>query len=383
MVLKSFELQPRLFMAELDSDVSRHRRLASGLLAAFQRSGRLADITTVALDNGFSDKLSAENRGDRMWLFYLSDALLDWLGTHQVIWRQFVENAMSYKSGLILLRKQPIPAEILDIPELSILPLPLPGALSDGPVFSDFANQLKLVLPAGIHLAEIRPEMMLYDQNRKPEERLSEMTLPLTRQQNIELYILLKSGCPAAVEKCRNLYLGAVRKIIAARLYFSHHQHLEDIVNDVFLGILESVQSDKFNIAHKQNLGGYINGITNYKILEYRRDRARHRNMESFENDYVAPIGFDCIENRELLEIVYNAMDKLKPEHRQFLTWRYLDDLDLDEIQEKINLPKPRISEKIHYSMALLRKELVKKGLFSQNLVGSYEHPPPCRFPAK
>ena len=71
------------------------------------------------------------------------------------------------------------------------------------------------------------------------------------------------------------------------------------------------------------------------------------------------------IERKETRDIMRDLLKKLKVKYKEVLYLKYYEDLSVAEISARIGLPPRRVSERLNYSVKLLRKECDKANIFS------------------
>lgn len=64
---------------------------------------------------------------------------------------------------------------------------------------------------------------------------------------------------------------------------------------------------------------------------------------------------FEAMENAEL---VHRALESLSHEHREVLTLRFLEQMDVNEIAEVVGCPTGTVKSRLHYAKTSLRKQI-------------------------
>lgn len=130
----------------------------------------------------------------------------------------------------------------------------------------------------------------------------------------------------------------------------------EDIVSDVFIKTWEFLTDPTNRIT---NLKAFLYRVTNNLIIDYYRTKEK----ESVLLDELPEIQFadngrstEKIDIKLELEAVLKNLKKLKPEVRNILIWRYIDQLSIGEIGEISGKNKNAIYVAIHRGLKELKK---------------------------
>ncbi len=150
-----------------------------------------------------------------------------------------------------------------------------------------------------------------------------------------------------AVEISQKIYL-VVRHHIG-----KDHEDCEDLVQEIFLATFESLRAGKFNPGLGKSLHSYIYGIALNKIHDYYKHQDRKESLR-YDLDEEATVITEMesnIEKEERCQLLRNGISNLKDKYRRVLFLRYYQELSIDEISKKIDIPKRRVSERINYAV--------------------------------
>ena len=166
-----------------------------------------------------------------------------------------------------------------------------------------------------------------------------------TTQWNADLLARLKAGDASARTELVVRYRRLVTKIVFRSL--GSHSEVEDTVHDVFVEALDKVRQ----VHHAEALTVWMMRVTTSVVRAVLRRRSRRRWLQLFApNDLpeqeVQPVDGSA---REVLQHMYNALDRLPDAERMAFTLRYLCDLDLADTAESCGC-----------SLATIKRRLVR-----------------------
>jgi RNA polymerase sigma-70 factor (ECF subfamily) len=133
----------------------------------------------------------------------------------------------------------------------------------------------------------------------------------------------------------------------------------EEILQETFLRAFKHIN----NVREGVSLSPWL-----YRIavnLAYDRAARRRRWLAALDGiiePLVTPVGASpeqMVEERELYELVYEAINKLKFKQRATLVLFYLHDFSLAEIAEIMDCPVGTVKSRLHYARENLRRELL------------------------
>ena len=117
-----------------------------------------------------------------------------------------------------------------------------------------------------------------------------------------------------------------------------------------------------------QNLRAFLYRVaTNLIIDQSRKKKEEHLEVlmevdEGWEPSYEDA---DTHETRMSAKEVFLAMNLLRPEEKEVLTLRYVDELELGEISEILSISSNHVSVKLNRAIKRLRKHLPQESLTS------------------
>jgi RNA polymerase sigma-70 factor (ECF subfamily) len=110
-----------------------------------------------------------------------------------------------------------------------------------------------------------------------------------------------------------------------------------------------------------ENLRAFLYRVANNLIIDHSRKKKEERLDNLLETSPDIEPTEDArgeLEAAELAEEAKAAMAGLRPEEREILTLRYIDELDLKEIAEVLDITVNNVSVRLNRAMKALRKEL-------------------------
>ncbi len=128
------------------------------------------------------------------------------------------------------------------------------------------------------------------------------------------------------------------------------------------MAIILSLRDGKFGSKKGVQFGSYVYGIAQHKINDYHRYKNKYvRGEKIFQDLKEYNLGEMSIEENEQKKLLRKLLSSLKTKYQEILYMRYYENLSIDEISKRLNLPKRRVSERIHYALKMLKKENEKK----------------------
>lgn len=165
-----------------------------------------------------------------------------------------------------------------------------------------------------------------------------------------------------------NKYEDRIRFLVRARLrnrVSAFDQ--DDIVSEARQALLISLRKNGFDPAKGKPLEAYIAGIvSNIVALHFRKLSSDKVNdsidSQNFTDNQDNP--HSVLISQERMEIIESCINNLNTKYREVLVLRIYDEMSIDELSQKLNIEKPRVSERINYALKLLLKEIKKKNYF-------------------
>jgi len=157
-----------------------------------------------------------------------------------------------------------------------------------------------------------------------------------------------RSGDRTAVETLYQRYLPSVWRYVCARLNGDVHA-AEDVVSETFLSAVRGIRT--FDPA-RGGVGPWLIGIARHKTNDHYRRQQRSESSSPSQIDAQAstgevdpPASAEAAETRERVAAVVNEMSD---DERLALEWKYLDDLSVREIAERLGRT-PKAAEALLY----------------------------------
>lgn len=164
-----------------------------------------------------------------------------------------------------------------------------------------------------------------------------------------------------------NKYNDRISFIVHSKL--NNREITSDIIQEIKMGIILSIRKGNFLEDGIQNitLGAYIYGITNNKINDYYKKLYKDEKLKSdFKDDINIQHTDNSLDRKELRNYLKKSLKQLKHKYREVIYLKYFEELSIDEISQKIDVPQRRVSERLNYAIKLLRKELDKTNIFAK-----------------
>ncbi len=137
----------------------------------------------------------------------------------------------------------------------------------------------------------------------------------------------------------------------------------ENIMQETFYSMVKSI--NQFDGNSKLSTWLY-RIVANHCLMQARKQKGR--NYISLENDedlYTekniadwTTLPYKSTENKELREILDDAIQKLSPDYRIIFLLRDVEGLSTEETAEAANISVPAVKSRLHRARAFLRKEI-------------------------
>jgi RNA polymerase sigma-70 factor (ECF subfamily) len=130
----------------------------------------------------------------------------------------------------------------------------------------------------------------------------------------------------------------------------------EDIVAEVLMQVSEKITSGEFR--GESSIGTFIYTITSRRIVDHIRRKTRVL-RDAPEGGHL-PDPHEEVERTEQVELMLEAIRKLRPRHRQALELFYLRELPREEVARRMGISAPKVSEWANYAKKSLRKMMAR-----------------------
>ncbi len=132
----------------------------------------------------------------------------------------------------------------------------------------------------------------------------------------------------------------------------------EDIVEEILTNVIEKIQTGQFR--GESSIGTFIYTITQRRIIDFIRLKSKSFSHVPEPEPYKSPV--EALENKEMADLAYQAIKKLKPKYREILYLYYYRGLTREEVAQRLGITPKKVSERVHYALKLVKKNLkIKK----------------------
>lgn len=136
----------------------------------------------------------------------------------------------------------------------------------------------------------------------------------------------------------------------------------ENIMQETFLSMIKSLKQ----FDGKSKLSTWLYRIVaNHCLMEARKKKYEFQSIdeddELYDNNFPADwdsIPVNVVENKELRNILDNAIQKLSPEYRVVFLLRDVEGISTEETGKITELSVPAVKSRLHRARAFLRKEI-------------------------
>jgi RNA polymerase sigma-70 factor (ECF subfamily) len=179
-----------------------------------------------------------------------------------------------------------------------------------------------------------------------------------TTADELRLITLAKRGDLRAFESLYEMHKGPIYRTALA--ITGDRSAAEEILQEAFLRAFKHIQ----NVREGVSLSPWLYRITVNLAYDYGKARSRswHVALDGIIEHLIAPASASPeqkVEERELNDLVYEAIGKLEFKQRTTLVMFYLQDFSLSEISEIMDCPVGTVKSRLHYARENLRRELL------------------------
>ncbi|MBP3801132.1 MAG: sigma-70 family RNA polymerase sigma factor [Clostridia bacterium] len=133
----------------------------------------------------------------------------------------------------------------------------------------------------------------------------------------------------------------------------------EEIISDTFFVLWKN----KNKIKEEKILSSYIAGIVRNLVKLKSRTINLNNDINFFENTITDMKNIDLLcEQRDKIEIIENALLKMKEQDRVIFNLYYYSSMKITEISKKLNISDFNVKSRLHRIRKRLKKELEKGG---------------------
>ncbi len=172
----------------------------------------------------------------------------------------------------------------------------------------------------------------------------------------------LIDGVPQAEKKFNDLFKDKIWEVVSYHLGEISREDIEDVVAEIRLATVKSLQTGKFDPEKGSSLESYIFGILYKKISDFKKYKNTRRHINNTIETIPEPAfeAGDYLERKEEAEKIKKVISKLPKKYQEVLYLKFYKDLRVSEISECIQLAPRRVSERIHYGLKLFKKHYEK-----------------------
>jgi RNA polymerase sigma-70 factor (ECF subfamily) len=178
-----------------------------------------------------------------------------------------------------------------------------------------------------------------------------------TTEEEIRLIARAKRGDLGAFEALYEMYKASIYRTSLA--ITNDRLAAEEILQETFLRAFKHIN----NVREGVSLSPWLYRIAVNLAYDW---TARHRRWPAALDDIIEQLitpavasPEQTVEERELYELVYEAINKLEFKQRASLVLFYLHDFSLNEIAEIMDCPVGTVKSRLHYARENLRRELL------------------------
>jgi len=179
-------------------------------------------------------------------------------------------------------------------------------------------------------------------------------------ENDLQLIQQFQQGDVKAFETLVNRYKQHVANIIYSVL--GRSSEVEDLAQEVFIKMYHSLK----HLTLRTNFSSWLYRVTvNLCIDEIRKKKLRRffsletvpgKELDAWQHR--PDEGLMALEQKEMSEIIDNAISQLKPEHRIVIVLRDIEGISQEEISEVLKLPIGTVKSRIFRAREELRKKL-------------------------
>jgi RNA polymerase sigma-70 factor (ECF subfamily) len=184
-----------------------------------------------------------------------------------------------------------------------------------------------------------------------------------------ELLRLVQTRDRAALETLYRRCLPSVWRYVYARIGGDPHA-AEDVVSETFLAAVRSAATFE---PESGTVTGWLIGIARHKLADRRRSaQLAERAAASHEpKEEAAPL--EAVDAREQVLV---TLERLDDEERQVLEWKYLDELSVAEIAQRLGRTEKAVEALLYRARRSFRQMLAAHGGAARTGAGGEDHGP-------
>jgi len=160
---------------------------------------------------------------------------------------------------------------------------------------------------------------------------------------------------PGFEELFRSFFPGLV---LFAQKYVSDNDTAKEIVHNVFINLWEKREK----IDTSSSLKSYLFTSVHNRCLNHIRDQKKFDKNEShleMQNSNLFAVGTDNLEERELEQRIFDALQALPEKCREIFTLNRFEELKYAEIAEKLGISIKTVEAQMSKALRILREKLI------------------------
>ncbi len=143
---------------------------------------------------------------------------------------------------------------------------------------------------------------------------------------------------------------------------------VDDIIGDIRQAALLSLRKGGYDPDKGSSIGAYLAGIVIRVISQYFRKQKKSQTLNSGLQAMTLPGSGNALHDlvtEERNQRIKKCLSRLNPKYQEVLLLRFYEQQSIEEIAEKLNLDRRRVSERIHYALKKLVNECKRDKYFS------------------
>ena len=169
------------------------------------------------------------------------------------------------------------------------------------------------------------------------------------------LVLRCQAGDPAAFEELVSLYQSGLRFFLRKMLGEIHGA--DDLFQEVWLDVFKGIAK----LTHPEAFRTWLYQVARHRVC--RELRKRRQPLSSLEDIDVAGTSEGEAEfGAEDAEKVQAALSQLKPDQREVLLLRFLEEMSYEDIARVLGCRLGTVRSRIHYAKAALRRIMERMG---------------------
>jgi RNA polymerase sigma-70 factor (ECF subfamily) len=177
---------------------------------------------------------------------------------------------------------------------------------------------------------------------------------------NAEYVQRLRAGDPRTVDHFTS-YFGSLL-LIKLRSRLRSPQHIEDVRQETFLRVIQSLKKEAGGLQRPERLGAFVNSVCNNVLLETYRTSSRHSQPPE---DYPEPVDENASADASLVtwerkQLVQRVLSELALKDREILRRVFLEEWDKEDICREMKITGDYLRVLVHRAKTRFREVLVK-----------------------